>query len=112
MLHKNLKSLREQKGITQTELGAVANASIKTVQNWESGKTEPKVSELILMAKKLGVSIAELVGEEETEQNRLLEKIKNAIGILSEAELQSLTIMIEGLYLRHQSHKAKQNFTL
>lgn len=112
MLNKNLKRLREEKGLTQMDIANSAKTTAKTVMNWESGKTEPKASELILITKKLGVSVNELLGEKETEQSRLIEKISNAIDTFTDIELTSLAIMIEGLYIRHQSNLARNDFTL
>ena len=112
MLNENLKRVREEKGITQSDVANAAKTTAKTVMNWESGKTEPKASELVSVAKRLNVSVNELLGETETEQNRLLEKIRNAIDSFTEIELTSLAIMIEGLYIRHQSNEARNNFTL
>ncbi|WP_419237597.1 helix-turn-helix domain-containing protein [Photobacterium leiognathi subsp. mandapamensis] len=111
MLNTNLKRLREEKGITQSDLGNAAKTTAKTVMNWESGKTEPKASELIALSKKLGVSINELLGRKETEQSKLIEKISNAIEGLDKEEIQSLMIMVEALYLRNQSHKANDIFS-
>ncbi|WP_425667802.1 helix-turn-helix domain-containing protein (plasmid) [Vibrio tubiashii] len=80
--------------------------------NWESGKTEPKASELVSIAKKLGVSVNEILGQEETEHEKLLEKISAAINGFNESEIESLSIMIEGLYLKNQSNKARENFSM
>lgn len=112
MLNKNLKRLREEKGLTQIEVGKAANATAKTVMNWESGKTEPKASELIALSKKLGTSINEIIGSEESEQSKLIAQITHAIDGLSKEEINSLMIMVEALYLRNQSHKIKNNFSL
>ena len=111
MLNENIKRLREEKGVTQTEIGLCVGASAKTVMNWESGKTEPKASELVLIAKRLGVSINEIVGKEINAHEKLIEKISSTIEDFDESEIESLSIMVEGLYLRHQSHKAKQRFS-
>ncbi|MDW2041536.1 helix-turn-helix transcriptional regulator, partial [Vibrio sp. 2130-1] len=111
MLNENIKRLREEKGVTQLEMAKSVGASAKTVMNWESGKTEPKASELVLIAKRLGVSVNEVLGREQNPHERLIEKISSAIGDFNDAEIESLSIMVEGLYLRNQSNRARNNFS-
>ncbi|KNH48616.1 hypothetical protein VCV52_3972 [Vibrio cholerae V52] len=112
MINANLKRLREERGLTQSDVAAAAKATAKTVMNWESGKTEPKASELLALSKKLGVSINEILGEKETKRNEIIEKIRHAIDDLTPEELTSLMITIEGLYLRHQSNKARNELSI
>ncbi|OEF80595.1 transcriptional regulator [Vibrio splendidus 1F-157] len=111
MLNENIKRLREEKGVTQLDMAQAVGASTKTVMNWESGQTEPKASELVMIAKRLGVSINEILGQEESAQKKLLEKISSAIDGFNKSELESLSIMVEGLYLRNQSNKAREDFS-
>ncbi|EGQ8159436.1 helix-turn-helix transcriptional regulator [Vibrio parahaemolyticus] len=111
MLNENIKRLREEKGVTQLDMAKSVGTSAKTVMNWESGKTEPKASELVLIAKRLGVSVNEILGREQNPHERLIEKISSAIGDFNESEIESLSIMVEGLYLRNQSNKARNNFS-
>jgi len=47
MLNKNLKSLREEKGITQVELAKILNVSYKTISHYETGVSEPPISIII-----------------------------------------------------------------
>ncbi|WP_038881744.1 helix-turn-helix transcriptional regulator [Vibrio jasicida] len=111
MLNENIKRLREEKGVTQLEMAKSVGASAKTVMNGESGKTEPKASELILIAKRLGISINEILGSDQSSHEKLIEKISSAIEGFNESEIESLSIMVEGLYLRNQSNRARENFS-
>lgn len=63
-LSENLKGLRKAKGIGQTELAEVLNVSAKSVSHWETGYTEPSVSQLISLADYFDVSLDELLGRE------------------------------------------------
>ena len=63
-LKNNLKRLRFEKKITQTELARNLNTTLKTVSHWETGYTEPSVSQLILLADFFKVSLDELVGRD------------------------------------------------
>lgn len=61
-LAENLKLLRKSKDVGQTELAEALNVSVKTVSHWETGYTEPSVSQLIQLADYFDTTIDELVG--------------------------------------------------
>lgn len=60
----NLKSLRKIKETDQKTLAEHLNISAKTISHWETGYTEPSISQLIQLADFFDVSIDELVGRE------------------------------------------------
>ena len=59
---ENLKLLRKQSGIGQARLAEMLSISPKTVSHWETGYTEPGISDLIKLADVFDVTIDELVG--------------------------------------------------
>ncbi|MGN0805023.1 MAG: helix-turn-helix domain-containing protein [Candidatus Coproplasma sp.] len=59
-----IKKLREDKGITQSQLADMLFVSPKTVSKWETGKGFPDVSLLEDISKALNVSITELFSGE------------------------------------------------
>lgn len=61
MVGKNIKSFREQKNITQTELAEKLNVTRQAVSNWENEKTEPDIETLHKIASVLEVSVEELI---------------------------------------------------
>ncbi len=61
----NLKLLRQEKGIGQTELAQQIGVSKGIISLWENGLREPNMYSLILLAQFFGVSIDYLVGLEE-----------------------------------------------
>ena len=61
---ESLKGLRQAKGIGQAELAKVLNISAKSVSHWETGYTEPSISQLISLADYFDVSLDELLGRE------------------------------------------------
>ena len=63
-LKENLKRLRSEKRVTQTELAKALNTTLKTVSHWETGYTEPSVMQLIMLADFFNVSLDELVGRD------------------------------------------------
>ena len=56
-----IKTLREKKGLTQTELAEVLGVSSKAVSKWETAKGLPDITLIEPLAKALGVSVAELM---------------------------------------------------
>jgi transcriptional regulator with XRE-family HTH domain len=57
-----LRSLREALGLSQSQLATRCGLSLDSLQNWEQGRTEPRLSALIQLAKCLGVSLDLLAG--------------------------------------------------
>ena len=62
---EKLKELRIEKGIGQVELAKAVNVSKGIISLWENGLREPKLSNLIVLAKFFEVSIDYLVGLED-----------------------------------------------
>lgn len=58
----NLKLLRKEKGIGQTELAKALKVSNGIISLWENGLREPSMSSLIALSQFFGVSIDYLVG--------------------------------------------------
>lgn len=63
-----LRTARERAGLSQQELADKAGISIDSVQNWEQGRTRPRLPALGQLAQALGVSLDVLVigGEKPT----------------------------------------------
>lgn len=60
--NKRLKDLREDKNISQQQLAKLMGLSDVTIQSYEYGKSEPKMSTLIKMAELYGTSIDYIAG--------------------------------------------------
>ena len=58
-----IKYLREEKGITQQELGNLVNMTKMAVSHWEKGHSEPSIAQLILLSNYFGVTVDYLVGK-------------------------------------------------
>ena len=61
---EKLKELRIEKGIGQIELAKAINVSKGIISLWENGLREPKLSNLIALARFFEVSLDYLVGLE------------------------------------------------
>jgi len=57
---KNLKSVREASGLNQEQLAVLMNTSQQRVSEWERGKVEPTLYNLIKLIKALNSSFEEL----------------------------------------------------
>lgn len=60
-----IKNLREQRKLTQAELGERIGVSSKTISKWETAKGLPDVSLLQPLAQALGISVIELMNGEQ-----------------------------------------------
>jgi transcriptional regulator with XRE-family HTH domain len=61
---ERFKYLREEKGLSQERLADDLGVSHGIISFWETGKREPKLSNLILIAEYFGVTIDYLAGLE------------------------------------------------
>ena len=62
---ERLKELRVEKGVGQEKLAADIGVGNGTISLWENGLREPKMSNLILLAKYFDVTMDYLVGLED-----------------------------------------------
>lgn len=66
-----IRELREKKNLTQKQLADILVVSDKTISKWETGKGLPDVGIIMELAGALGVSLAELLtGEYSENRNR------------------------------------------
>ncbi len=58
---ENLRRLRKEQKLCQQELSKKLDVSTKTISHWETGYTEPSITQLIFLADFFDVTIDELV---------------------------------------------------
>lgn len=63
---KNLRILREKCGYTQQQLANVLNIDRSTYSYYESGKTTPDISSLVLLSQVFSISLADLLGRDDS----------------------------------------------
>ena len=63
---KNLQMLRKKNQLSQEGLAEMLGVSRQAVSKWELGEGYPEVDKLLILAKKLNVSLDSLLGEENT----------------------------------------------
>lgn len=61
---ENLKLIRKEKNITQEELAEMLEVSRQAVSKWESGSAYPETDKLLVIARKLNVSLDFLMDNE------------------------------------------------
>ena len=57
-----LKELRQDKGLSQEQLAATINVKNYTIGNWEQGRSEPSIADIIKIADYFEVSTDYLLG--------------------------------------------------
>ncbi len=63
MLKDTIKKLRTEQGLSQDELAERVHVVRQTISKWERGTSVPDADSLVALARALGVSAAELLGE-------------------------------------------------
>ena len=75
-----IKKLREEKGLTQSELAQKLNVSNKAVSKWETAKGYPDITLIEPLARILGVSVMELLsGNDIINQNRSFNMLRTKL---------------------------------
>lgn len=63
MLNKNIKTLRQAKGLSQEELAIKLNVVRQTISKWEKGLSVPDAEMLIKLSDALDTTVSALLGE-------------------------------------------------
>ena len=84
MLSERIKALRNQKGLSQEAFASRLSVVRQTVSKWEKGLSVPDSDMLVLIAKELDTTVAELISEESNKSTtkRQARKKANALSII------------------------------
>ncbi len=63
--NERLKELRTEEGITQKELARLMDTTNSSICDWECGRTEPNIQQLVKLAEIFSVSVDYIVGKED-----------------------------------------------
>ena len=88
-----IKQAREQKGLTQKQLGIYVRKGDSTVRMWELGKSQPDLNTISLIAKVLDVSPAFLLNHKEEAQEA--QELINIIKGMSGEEVKELSSFVD-----------------
>jgi transcriptional regulator with XRE-family HTH domain len=58
-----LKELRNERGLSQQDVGSFLNVSKMAVSHWEKGHSEPSIAQLVLLSDYFEVTVDYLVGK-------------------------------------------------
>jgi len=58
---ENIKKLRTENGLTQSELGDICGFSMNAIYNYENNKRTPILENVIILADLFGITLDELV---------------------------------------------------
>lgn len=81
MFNIRLKELRNQKNMTQDELGKVLNVSGKTIGTWERDSRQPNIETINALANYFNVSTDYLLGRKEDSKTKNDDKKVDLTGI-------------------------------
>ncbi len=88
-ISERLKKLRQDKGITQTELAKMLSLTRSSINGWEVGTSIPSIQYIVELSKIYNVTTDYILGTD----NRMLISVEN----LSEQEICALNAMIDCL---------------
>jgi len=83
---ENLQTIRRKNQLSQEELAEMLGVSRQAVSKWELGEGYPEVDKLLILSKKLNVSLDSLMAEENTTTVSGEGKTSDAIRIISPHE--------------------------
>ena len=66
-LGKEIRRLRNDRGLTQEALAAALNVSAQTISKWETGQSAPELDKLVALSRVFGLSTDELLGNSNQE---------------------------------------------
>ena len=73
-LGQKIKDLRTQRGMTQEQLADAIYVTRAAISKWETGKGYPGIDSLKLLAEVFGVTIDELISEDDVKAKRELDR--------------------------------------
>ena len=109
------KSIRTQKGFTQSEMAEFLDCSQQTINVWESGQHTPKITMLVKIADSFGVSVDWLLGRETPirviskipQENRTIVDLHNRLNEEGKAEAEKML----NLLLLNPAYREKKDAT-
>lgn len=88
-LKDNLRKLREEKKLNQTEMAKLLDLTISGYSKWEQGRTMPNPKQLMQLSKLYNISTDELLGlSSELIERPVADMTQKNIYILSEKEIE------------------------
>lgn len=107
-----IKSYRIKKNFKQEDVAEMVGVTVQTYSKWENGKTEPKASQLVKLAKALYCSTDALLHENEaTTLNGMLSNVSSRAKKLRPREKAILIDLMEAFCFRSETELYFGNHT-
>lgn len=97
-ISNRIREFRQSRGMTQEDLAGAAEKSRVTIYKLEAGRSKPSLATLGILAQALGVSLADLLREDETGTEReafLRARIQTVTAGMNEAQLEASLKVLE-----------------
>ena len=97
---QRLYELRTEKVLSQRGMAANFNVSQGTYNNWENGRTQPSVEQLVALANFFGVSVDYLVSNDEVRndiKDSLTEEQRKLFRAVSQLDVRSASLLADFL---------------
>lgn len=107
--HEHLKSLREKKGFTQTQISEALGISKNTYIGYEKGDTQPRVNELKNLSAMYGITISELCLE--TDSRSIDESLVMQFELVKKfnaKEKSCFNMLVEAMAFRHHAKETER----
>ncbi|MEH6473866.1 MAG: helix-turn-helix transcriptional regulator [Halopseudomonas sp.] len=106
--HEHLKTLRQAKGLTQTQAADEIEIAKNTYVGYENGSREPRLSELKKLSSLFGMTLSELCMETDSRSvdDELVLRFQ-AVRQFSADELTAFNTLVEAMVIRHHANKAR-----
>ena len=103
---ENLQAIRKKNHLTQEGLAGMLGVSRQAVSKWELGEGYPEVDKLMILSKKLNVSLDSLLGGENLPADFGAEKPSGKIRIFSPNEGHGKNLLSRDSFLIFQPFRA------
>lgn len=106
---ERIKKIRQEKGLSQKELGKKINVSQQMIGQWETGKSNPKIETLRRIADTLKVGLWEIVELDQMDLDTRIQEIKKMVALLTPEGLEEFErLTIESLNENQESIQKEQ----
>ena len=97
---KNLKFIREKRGLSQNKLGELSNVNQTTIARWENEEMSPSLDNVYDVSLALNIPVADLTGKNLTDDNiNNYDELENLFNVnkefLSEDDKETIKFVIE-----------------
>ena len=103
LLGRRIRSIRNEKGWTQQELGDQAEVNYKFIGEIERGQQNPSFNILVKIAAALGVDLLDLFryAHEIADRKEIEKRINKVLSNMDDSELKRVFLILHSLYPTH-----------